>query len=205
MNCSNCGAALSVGTEIHLLNCEFCGTTQRNPNAAERRPIDDLLDKVFAETGDGAFEVRVETTEIAATSTICEVEGRRYASLDPAPPDVKQALRDTNQALDEIFGDDVVNAVAVETVVAESVVDEDVASESEAEPELEPPVSPQAVAAPVVDFQEPAADPRRPRPQIVLGGHVRENPDWTRYLVPFLVLALLGGLGVAGLTALILG
>ena len=75
----------------------------------------------------------------------------------------------------------------------------DAGLEAELEPEPE-------TAAPAPDpFFEPQYSPeeRRSRPQIVLGGD-DDNPEWTRYLIPFLVLALLGGAGVAGLAALIL-
>ncbi len=194
MNCSNCGAALSVGTETHLLNCAFCGAVQRNPDSEQRRPIDDLLDQVFAETGDPAFEVRraEEAERKVAPATIGAVAGRPRETLDANPPEAREARRETRQALNDIFGDEVGAAPATATAVA---------AERVVAPEMTDVAAPSA--SPFAT--EPAMPERRHRPHVILGGDPHEPPEWTRHLIPFLVLALLAGAGVAGLTALILG
>ena len=202
MNCSNCDAELSVGTDTHLLNCAFCGAVQRNPDAAERRPIDDLLDQVFAETGDAAFECRDQTPAPAASSTIGAVDGRRYATDEPAAPEVKQALRDTRRALNDLFGDEVHTGPVAHAPAPSATATAVISDPSLA---LEPAVAPAHTMSAPVPFVEPDLPRRSTRPQVVLGGDAGENPEWTRYLIPMLLVALLCGAGVAGLAALILG
>jgi hypothetical protein len=206
MKCSNCGAAISAGAETHLLNCAFCGAVQRNPDAAERRPIDALLDEVFAETGDAAFSVKIESQEITVRSetvagrksTICEVDGRRYEA-DETPPEVKQTLRESRRALNDVFGRE---GDAARAPAPEPTEDAVVASAAVAEPPATP-----AVASPPTVTPTMEAPPlqRNRSPRVTLGAAPSDHPDFTRYLVPVLVVALLAGLGVAALTALILG
>lgn len=197
MKCTNCGAAFSTASIARVLTCAFCGATRANPAAQEPRALDALLDQVFAEQKSDAFELKVQATVSRSSTTICDVDGRHYESVADAPPEVQQALRESKEALREIFGD---SGILTPSSVSTAVVEE-----TRTAPRTEPDFF--EVAAPVRSARSASAitEVPHPHPRIVLGSEPDENPEWTRYLIPVLVAAVLGGVGVAAVMALVLG
>jgi hypothetical protein len=68
-----------------------------DPVKPERRPFEDALDAALDETG-------AVSGNTSRALDVFEVEGQCYSSTAEVPPDVRAAIEDASQALDDIFG-----------------------------------------------------------------------------------------------------